>query len=138
MPTASKRRRAAETNVVDSSAWLAYLADEPGAVHFADAIEDTRNLVVPVICVLEVFKVVLRERGEGDALQVAALMQQGQVVDLNPPLALAAAKVGVDHKLPLADSIVYAVADLVAGVVWTQDDDFEGLPRAKFFAKPKR
>ena len=138
MPTASRSRRPAETNVVDSSAWLAYLADEPGADQFADAIEDTRNLVVPVICVLEVFKVVLRERGEGDALQAAALMQQGRVVDLDGPLALASAKVGVDHKLQLADSIVYAVAELVSGVVWTQDDDFEGLARVKYFPKRKR
>jgi uncharacterized protein with PIN domain len=138
MPTASRAGRRANTNVVDSSAWLAYLADEPDADRFADAIEDTRNLVVPVICVLEVFKVVLRERGEGDALQAAALMQQGRVVDLDPPLALAAAKVGVDHKLPVADSIVYAVAQLVSGVVWTQDDDFDGLPGVKYFAKRKR
>ena len=137
MPTASRPGRA-EPNVVDSSAWLAYLADEPGADRFADAIEDTRNLVVPVICVLEVFKVVLRERGEGDALQAAALMQQGRVVDLDPPLALAAAKLGLDHKLPLADSIVYAVAQFVSGTVWTQDDDFEGLAGVKYFAKRKR
>lgn len=138
MPTASRAGRRANANVVDSSAWLAYLADEPGADRFADAIEDTRNLVVPVISVLEVFKVVLRERGEGDALQAAALMQQGRVVDLDTPLALAAAKLGVDHKLPLADSIVYAVAQLVSGVVWTQDDDFDGLSGVKYFAKRKR
>jgi uncharacterized protein with PIN domain len=137
MPTGSKARRP-DPNVVDSSAWLAYLADEPGADRFADAIEDTGNLVVPVICVLAVFRVVLRERGEGDALQAAALMQQGRVVDLDASLALAAAKLGVDHKLPLADSIVYAVANLVSGVVWTQDDDFDGLADVKYFPKRKR
>ena len=74
----------------------------------------------------------------GDALQAAALMQQGRVVDLDPPLALAAAKLGLDHKLPLADSIVYAVAQFVSGTVWTQDDDFEGLAGVKYFPKRKR
>ena len=125
-------------NVVDSSAWLAYLADEPGAKRFADAIEDTPSLVVPAICILEVFKVVLRERGEGDALQAVALMQQGRVIDLDASLALIAAKLGLDYKLPLADSIVYAVVNLVDGVAWTQDEHFSGLADVKYFAKRKR
>jgi toxin FitB len=138
MATGSKAARRGAPNVVDSSAWLAYLADEPGAEHFAGAIEDAGALVVPAICVLEVFKVVLRERGEGDAIQAAAVMQQGRVIDLDASLALTAAKLGVDYKLPLADSVVYAVANLVSGVVWTQDADFDGLADVKFFPKMKR
>jgi predicted nucleic acid-binding protein len=122
-------------NVVDSSAWLEYFADTAGAKHFARAIEATERLVVPSVCLLEVFKVVLRQRGESDALQAAALMQQGRVVDLDVPLALAAAKAGVEHKLPLADSIVYATAQAMDGVVWTQDDDFEGLPGVEYFPR---
>ena len=125
----------ARPNVVDSSAWLAYLADEPTAADFAAAIEDPRRLVVPVVCLLEVFKVVVRQRGEGDALHAVALMQQGEVVDLDGALALSAARLGVEHQLPLADSIVYATAQAVGGVIWTQDDDFEGLPDVQYFPK---
>jgi len=130
-------RKRRTPNVVDSSAWLAYLAGEPGADRFAAAIEDTKSLVVPAICILEVFKVALRERGEGDALQAAALMQQGRVVDL-AALALEAAKLGLDFKLPLADSIVYAVANLVTGVVWTQDEHFDGLADVKYYPRRAR
>jgi uncharacterized protein with PIN domain len=130
--------RRARPNVVDSSAWLAYLADESGAAHFSAPIEDVGNLVVPSVCILEVFKVVCRQRGDGDALQAAALMQQGHVIDLDATLALVAAKAAIDHKLPLADSIVYATGITVDGVVWTQDEDFDGLPDVKFFAKSKR
>ncbi len=122
-------------NVVDSSAWLAWFADELGAQAFADAIEDTEALVVPTICLTEVFKVVARQRGEGDALQAIAVMQQGRVVDLDGELALAAAVVGAEHRLPLADSIVYATARQLDAVVWTQDEDFEGLPNARYFRK---
>jgi toxin FitB len=129
--------RSSRPNVVDSSAWLAYFADEPGADHFAGAIEDTASLVVPAVCLLEVFKVIARQRDEGAALQAVALMQQGRVVDLDAALALAAAKAGIDYKLPLADSIVYATAGLVDGVVWTQDDDFDGLADVHFFPKKK-
>ena len=117
----------ARPNVVDSSAWLAYFADEPSAGDFAAVIEDVRQLVVPAVCLLEVFKIVARQRGEGDALQAVAVMQQGAVVDLDGALALSAARVGLDHQLPLADSIVYATARGVDGVVWTQDEDFDGL-----------
>lgn len=123
-------------NVVDSSAWLEYFADAAGAKHFAGAIEAIERLVVPAACLLEVFKVVLRQRGESDALQAVALMQQGRVVDLDVVLALASAKAGVEHKLPLADSIVYATAQAVGGVVWTQDEDFDGLPGVEYYPKP--
>ena len=122
-------------NVVDSSAWLAYFAEEPSAAEFATAVEDTRRLVVPAICLLEVFKVVARQRGEGAALQAAAVMQQGRVVDLDAGLALTAAALGFAHKLPLADSVVYATARAVGGVVWTQDGDFEGLPDVQYVPK---
>jgi predicted nucleic acid-binding protein len=125
----------ARPNVVDSSAWLAYFAEEPNAAKFAPAVEDVRRLVVPAICLVEVFKVVVRQRGEGDALQAVAIMQQGEVVDLDAPLALSAARIGVDHKLPLADSIVYATARAVGGVVWTQDEDFDGLTDVQFVPK---
>src|SRR3954466_5811553 len=129
--------RSSRPNVVDSSAWLAYFADEAGADHFAGAIEDTAALVVPAICLLEVFRVIARQRDEGAALQAVALMQQGRVVDVDATLALSAAKAGIDYKLPLADSIVYATAAQVDGVVWTQDADFDGLGDVHFFPKKK-
>lgn len=125
-------------NVVDSSAWLAYLADEPTAAEFAAAIETTARLVVPAVCLLEVFKVVARQRDEGAALQAVALMQQGQVVVLDGALALSAARVGLAHQLPLADSIVYATARAVGGVVWTQNDDFAALPDVEYRPKQAR
>ena len=127
------RRR--QLNVVDSSAWLEYLADGPSADIFAAAVEATATLVVPSITILEVFKVVLRERGESEALQAAALMQQGAVVALDETLALAAAKFGVEQKLPLADSVIYATAREAGAVLWTQDEHFDGLPGVEYHPK---
>lgn len=128
----------ARPNVVDSSAWLAYLADEPTAADFAPAVETTARLVVPAVCLLEVFKIVARQRDEGTALQAVALMQQGRVVALDAALALSAARVGVAHQLPLADSIVYATARAVGGGVWTQDEDFAALPDVEYRPKQPR
>jgi toxin FitB len=119
-------------NIVDSSAWLEYFADGPNAEHFANAIEDTTALVVPAITLLEVFKRISQQRDEATALKYAAVMQQGRVVDLDAALALRAAALGLRHKLPLADSIIYATAQSVRGVVWTQDADFEGLDGVRY------
>jgi len=122
-------------NVVDSSAWLEYFADGPNAGFFAPAIEATDELVVPSICLLEVFKRVCQQRGEGPALQAVAVMHQGRVVDLDSALALIAARIGTDTKLALADSVVLATARQIEATLWTQDADFEGFPGVKFRAK---
>jgi len=122
-------------NVVDSSGWLEYFADGSNADFFAPAIEDTDNLIIPSICLFEVFKRVLQQRNESDALQVVALMLQGRVIQLDTTIALEAAKISVDKKLPLADSIILATAYRHNAVLWTQDGDFDGLDRVNY--KPK-
>jgi len=122
-------------NVVDSSGWLEYLADGPNAGFFAGALQDTDRLIVPTISVLEVFKRVLQQRGEDEALQTAAAMQQGELADLTLRVALEAARLGHNLKLPLADSVMLATARLNQAVLWTQDADFKGLEGVRYVAK---
>ena len=122
-------------NVVDSSAWLEYFANGPNAGFFAPAVEETDRLLVPTICLLEVFKRVLQQRGEGAALRVAAQMQQGKVVDLDCSLALSAARISLEAKLPLADSVILATARAYGAVIWTQDADFAKIKGVKYAAK---
>jgi predicted nucleic acid-binding protein len=118
-------------NVVDSSGWLEYLADSDRSGFFAPAIEDTDNLIVPVISIYEVFKKVFRERGEDAAIQVASMMQNGTVVDLDSTLAMDAARL----HLPLADSMIYSTAIQNKATLWTQDEHFKDLPSVRFLAK---
>ena len=122
-------------NVVDSSGWLEYFADGPNAKFFAPAVEATRDLMVPTLSLYEVFKRVLQQRSENDALQAVALMQQGLVVELTSPIALSAARLSADTKLPMADSIMLATARAHQAAFWTQDADFEGVAGVKFVAK---
>ncbi|MGD8904659.1 MAG: type II toxin-antitoxin system VapC family toxin [Anaerolineae bacterium] len=122
-------------NVVDSSGWLEYLADGPNADFFAPAIEATDELVVPTLSLYEVFKKVLQQRGEGHALQAVALMVQGRVVDLDVDLALSAAKVSAELKLPMADSVMLATARAHEAILWTQDADFDGLTGVRYIAR---
>lgn len=120
---------------MDSSAWLEYFADGPNAKHFAKPIEHPDDLLVPSITLLEVFKRISQQRDESSALQYVALMQQSTVIELDAALALRAAALGLRHKLPLADSIIYATAQQAEAQVWTQDADFNGLPDVHFWAK---
>lgn len=124
-------------NLVDSSAWLAYFAGEPNAGFFAAAIEDEEALLVPSVCLYEVFKVVLRERGEDSAFAAVAAMERGEVVDLDSNLAMEAAALGLEENLGFADSVIYAVAKIRGATLWTQDVHFRGKPGVKFRAKTK-
>lgn len=122
-------------NVVDSSGWLEYFADGRNADFFAPAIEATARLVVPTLSLYEVFKRIVQQRGEGAALQAVALMQRGEVVDLDAGIALGAAKLSLELKLPLADSVMLATARAHGAILWTQDEDFEGEAGVRYVAR---
>lgn len=122
-------------NVVDSSGWLEYFGNGPNAAFFAKAVERTPDLVVPTVSLYEVFKRVLQQRGEGDALQAVAVMQQGLIAELSGTVALSAARISVDLRLPMADSIMLATARAYEATLWTQDADFEGVPGVRYVAK---
>jgi toxin FitB len=122
-------------NIVDSSGWLEYFADGPNASFFSGPLAKTSDLVVPSITICEVFKVVLRQRGESEALQAVALMQQGSVVDLTTETAILAARVSIEFHLPMADSIILATSRVHGATIWTQDSDFEEIEGVQYVAK---
>ncbi|MEP7188462.1 MAG: type II toxin-antitoxin system VapC family toxin [Roseiflexaceae bacterium] len=122
-------------NVVDSSGWLEFFADGSNAMFFAPSITDVEHLIVPIISIYEVFKRVLQQRNETDALQAVGLMAQGQVIELNQKLALSAAKISVDLKLPMADSLILATARAYQAILWTQDADFKNIDGVQYIEK---
>lgn len=122
-------------NVVDSSGWLSYFAGDKNSGSFAKPLEAIDNLVVPSITITEVFKCIMRQRDEDAALVAIAHMKQARVVSLDSALAVDAAVCGLEHKLPLADSIIYATARKYGAVVWTQDADFKTLEGVKYYSK---
>jgi toxin FitB len=122
-------------NIIDSSGWLEYFADGPNASFFSRPLQKTGDLVVPTITIYEVFKAVLRQRNESDALQTVALMQQGSVVDLTTSISILAAKISIEQRLPMADSIILATAHAYGATLWTQDSDFKDIDGVQYIAK---
>ena len=119
-------------NLVDTSGWIEYFFGEPNAGFFAGPIEATEDLIVPVVCLYEVFKKVNVVADEARALQAVAQMKQGRIVDVTEDVALSAALISLKHKLPMADSLIYATARAQAATLWTQDDHFRRLPGVSY------
>ncbi|MEX2526253.1 MAG: type II toxin-antitoxin system VapC family toxin [Gemmatimonadota bacterium] len=122
-------------NVVDSSGWIEFFVEGPNASFFSEPLAEVETLIVPTVSILEVSRFVLRHRDEAAALEAVSSMRRGQLIELDGELALLAAKLGLEHDLPLADSIIYATAQRAGATTWTQDTDFVGLENVQFIAK---
>jgi predicted nucleic acid-binding protein len=122
-------------NLIDSSAWLEYFTDGDNAARFSKPIQDTAKLLVPTICLYEVFKFIVKQRGEETGLKFVIAMQQGIVVDLTSEIALQATKISLEYKLAMADSTILATARLYNATLWTQDKDFASIPGIQYFPK---
>jgi len=122
-------------NVVDSSCWLEYLMGTETGTALVTAIESPGELIVPTITLYEVYKKLLAEKGEEYALDVVSYMQTGTVVELNAGLSLSAAQISRKHKLPMADSIIYATALHYSAVIYSCDKHFKDIPGVRYFPK---
>jgi len=119
-------------NLVDTSGWIEYFFGGPNASHFAAPIEQPEELIVPTVCLYEAFKKVSQVADQSRALQAVAQMKQGRVVPLSEDIALRGASVSMKHGLPMADSLIYATGQAMGATIWTQDEDFKGLPDVNF------
>ena len=122
-------------NIVDSSGWMAYLINEESAEIFAPIIQDTANLLVSSISLYEVYKKLTTKIDERLAINGIVLMKQVNVIPVTEEIALNAAKLSIEKKIPMADSIIYTTGILNNATVWTQDCDFINLPNVKFIKK---
>lgn len=125
-------------NLLDSSGWIEFFAGAPNAVQFAPIVSDLPNLLVPTIVLHEVFRWAEREGGESAAKRAMTAMKAGMLVGLNAELAITSARLARRHRLPTADSIVYASAQSRGAIVWIQDADFADLPDVRYFPKVKQ
>ncbi len=123
-------------NVVDSSGWIEYLLDSPRADLFAPAVEQRDKLLVPVVALYEVHKILSRKLAVHAVEAALNVMRLGRVLDLTDRRAIAAADIAVQHRLAMADAVMYSLALEFKATFWTQDVDYQGLPSVNFFPKP--
>ena len=122
-------------NVVDSSGWIEYFLNSPMAEFFAPAAEDVTRLVVPSIALLEVHRFLSRSFLPADRDVCLDIMRRAQVIDLTHARAIAASEAAQNHKLAMADAVMYSIAQEFKATLWTQDVDYEGLPGVQYQAR---
>ena len=122
-------------NVVDTSGWLEYFAETKNAVNYEKAINETDRLIVPAIVLYDVFKKVSMEYDENRALVAIAHMKLGRVVAIDETIAINGARISMEKKIPMADSLIYATAEMFGAMVYTQDEHFSKLPNVRYFRK---
>lgn len=124
--------------VVDSTGWVEYFVDGELADAYADFVGDPSSIVTPTIVLYEVYKIVRREEGDGNALVAAAQLMKTEVVPLTPFLALSAAERSLEHNLAFADASVYATAIAFGAELVTSDADLDGLDGVLYIPHPGR
>jgi len=122
-------------NVVDSCGWLEYFANASNAEFFTPAIRDEANLLVPSVCLYEVFKRICQQQGKQAALEGVSQLYRGTIIAMNDGLALQAAQLSLTHNLPMADSIILATARAQNAILWTQDEHFKNIEGVKYIEK---
>ena len=122
-------------NVVDSSGWVEYFGKGENAEFFISPIQDLDHLLVPSICIYEVFKRLVLDIGEENALQAVGIMSYGRIVELDRKIALDAAQISLEYKLAMADSIILATARAQDATLWTQDEHFKSIQGVEFIEK---
>ena len=97
----------------------------------APVVKETNTLVVPKVCMYEVFKRLLAQRGKEDAFQAIGIMSLGIIADLTQEIAVDAAYISSEFKIAMADSIILATARQYDATLWMQDADFAGISGVK-------
>ncbi len=119
---------ASELVLVDSSGWLEYITGDEKADAFGEVLQRDVQVLVPTIVLYEVLKILLLRAGKSEADVFLSEALRREVVDLTETIALAAASMSIDYKLPMADAIIYATAKAHRAELITSDAHFTGLP----------
>jgi predicted nucleic acid-binding protein len=77
----------------------------------------------------------MRASNEESALAAAGVLQQFPVILVDENIAMYSAKLGQEHGLAMADSMILATSLIYHATLWTQDADFKGMPNVKYFGK---
>lgn len=120
---------------VDTSAWIEWLLGSSTGVALADDFPQAESCVVPTIVQYELAKWLNREREETVGDSLLAYTMTCIVIPLDSRIALLAAEVARDHKLAMADAIVYATAIANDADLLTCDQHFEHVPNVIFCTK---
>ena len=118
-----------DTYLLDTSAVLAFIEDEPGADR-VEGLLRAETVLLPFVAGLETYYVTLRERGEDEANRRIFLLHQLPVRWLDrvsDTILVTAGRVKAQHHLTLADCLVAAFAIDAGAVLVHKDPEYDAL-----------
>lgn len=122
-------------NLVDSVGWIEFFSGGPAADRYFEYLINPNDVVTPSIVVYEVYKKLLLNTDRRSAAVALAQIGKTAVVEISGEIATSAAELGIQHKLPMVDAIVFATAISTNALLITSDKHFIGLPSVIFIDK---
>lgn len=113
--------------LIDSSGWLEYITSDSKAELFAPYLEGERPVLVPTIVLYEVRKILLQRQPKTVADLFVSEALRRTVVPVDQEIALSASVISIQHELPMADALIYAMAERNGVELVTSDAHFKGL-----------
>ena len=124
--------------VVDTSAWIEWMLGSSLGRNVEAELPSNGDWIVPTIVQYELARWMARELPDAVAAATIAFSTQLVVKPLDTALSTKAADYSRDHKLAMADSIIYATAMDAGADLLTCDAHFAELPRVVYLAKDPR
>lgn len=121
--------------LVDTCGWIEWITDNQLASQFEGYLEHLEELIVPTLIQFELYQWIERELNEEKALEIVGITEQAQVIPLSTRIALDAAELSKQHKLAMADAIIYATAQSQQANLITADKHFKDLPHVTYLQK---
>ncbi len=124
--------------IIDSFAWIEYFMGTKAGEKARDIIDGKEEKATPSICLAEIYAKTLKIEGTKMAeARRSFIKAKAAIIVLDEILAVEAARVDIDMKRKvrgwsLADSIVYATANIRKAQVVTGDEHFRDLPNVMF------
>lgn len=121
--------------LVDSHGWIEYFSDGHLASKYAGYIEsaNSQDYITPSIILYEVYRMIKSAKSEAAALEaVAHIIEHTKIIPIGEMAAIHAAEISLNTKLPMADSIIKAVANEHSAKIITGDVHFKGIENVIF------
>ena len=115
--------------LLDTSALLTFIEDEPGSDRVEEVLKDAA-ILLPWPVLMETYYITLQEKGRAEADRRYALLRRLRAEILwamDEPILLTAARLKAEHHVSLADAVVAAFAIRNNAVLIHKDPEFDAL-----------
>ena len=115
--------------LLDTSALLTFIEDEPGSDRVEEVLKDAA-ILLPWPVLMETYYITLQKKGRAEADRRYALLRQLRAEILwamDEPILLTAARLKAEHHVSLANAVVAAFAIRNNAVLIHKDPEFDAL-----------